>query len=320
MMRLLFILLLVSAALNARADDESHWQILQKAAVAAHALSYQGIFVCQSGGQAKSVQLKHLFDGQHEFARSVVLDGAPREMLNQNGNLVIYNQKNEKVIIEKRRGHHMFPAVLPIEISTIKQNYSLRTGQTERVAGRAVKTLLLEPKDQFRNRHQIWIDDEYGLILKFLTFNQRNDAIDNVAFSQINLFNTVDLDWFKPQIETNKHYVMEENSPTIDHNPSPHWQLKELPAGFSKIDQMVRKIPGKPIPVTHIVFSDGLASISLFIEQFSAGAKAKVRTGANMVGHTSVYVRTAGFLQITAVGEVPPVTTAHIANAVIFVE
>ncbi len=304
---------------NAQAEDSlSDWQILQKSAVAAHALSYEGIFVCQSGNQPKSVQIKHLFDGQQEYTRNIMLDGAPRELLSQNGDLVIYNPTNEKIVIEKRRGQNLFPAILPTNIESIKANYTLKMGNAERVAGRAVQVLQLEPKDQFRNRHQFWIDAEYGLILKSVTLNTTNQPIDSIAFNQINLFNTVDLDWFKPKIDTNKNYVMEENVTLSDSSNSPHWQLTALPAGFRKVDQRVLTVQGKSIPVTHLVFSDGLASVSLFIEPVRRGVKA--RTSAAMRGNTSVYARVTGFLQITALGEVPEVTTAHIANAVIFVK
>ncbi|MGB4812612.1 MAG: MucB/RseB C-terminal domain-containing protein [Methylophilaceae bacterium] len=314
--RFVFALLLTSTGFNVYADDASDWQILQKAAVAAHALSYQGVFICQSGSQTKSVEIKHLNDGQKEFARNIMLDGAPREVLSQDGEMIIYNPKQEKIIIEKRRGRNMFPAVLPTNIASIKENYTLHAGGIERVAGRQVQLLSLNPKDQYRNSHQLWIDSEYGLILKSVTLNKQNIAIDNIAFNQLSLFDTLDLDWFQPNIHANKKYVMED-SPPIDVNASPHWQLKALPAGFRKIDQMALNVQGRTIPVTQLLFSDGLASVSVFIEPVIEHQKP--RLGASMVGNTSVYSRVAGFLQITALGEVPEITTKQIANAVIFV-
>ena len=81
---------------------------------------------------------------------------------------------------------------------------------------------------------------------------------------------------------------------------------------------MARKVHGKSLPVTHVVFSDGLASVSLFIEPLVKGVKPRI--GQSVVGNTSFYSRVAGFLQITALREVPEVTTARIANAVVFVK
>ena len=320
-MRNILVLLFAFIAQHgfAAEDDEAAWQMLQKSAVAAHALSYQGIFVCNSGKQSRSVEIKHMFDGQNEYSRNVVLDGAPREVLSQDGNLVIYNPKNEKIVIEKRRGHNMFPAVLPKNLDRIKANYRLKMGGIERVAGRDAQVLLLTPKDQLRYQHHFWVDTEFGLILKSVILNHQNEAIDQIGFSQLNLFNTLNLDWFKPKIDANKDYVMEEENATdVDTSLSPHWMLKDLPAGYRKVEQMVRKVRGKDFPVTHVVFSDGLASVSLFIEPLAKDVKPK--TGASSVGNTNFYSRASGFLQVTSVGEVPAATTASIANAVVFVK
>ncbi|MDP2231192.1 MAG: MucB/RseB C-terminal domain-containing protein [Methylotenera sp.] len=320
MKRFVLACLLVGVTLSAKAaNDEDGWQILQKAAVAARALSYQGIFICQSGQNTKSVQIKHYFDGQNEFGHNVVLDGSPREVLSQGGDLVIYNQKNEKIVIEKRRGQNMFPAILPTNLDLVKVSYSVRTGDTERVANREALILFLEPKDNLRYSYRFWIDKEYGLILKSVMFNGRNQMMDSIAFNQLNLLNTVDLDWFKPRIDSKKSYVMEDEVPTkADNNVSPHWTLKELPAGYRKVDQMIRMVHGKSFPVTHVIFSDGLASVSLFIEPIAKGVKP--RSGNRVVGNTSFYSSVAGYLQITALGEVPEATVAQIANAVVFIK
>ena len=299
--------------------DEANWQILQKAALAAHALSYQGIFVCQSDQQSKSVQIKHFFDGQTEYARNVLLDGSPREVLSQGGDLIIYNPRNEKIVIEKRRGQNMFPAVLPTNLAAIKESYTLRTGEIERVAGRDAQILFLEPKDDLRYSYRFWVDTEYGLILKSVMFNKQNVMMDSMSFTQINLLNTVDLNWFKPKIDSKKNYVMEDDAPAqADYTTSPHWVLKDLPAGYRKVDQMLRMVRGKPLPVTHVVFSDGLASVSLFIEPVTNGVKP--RMGHSTVGNTSFYSSVAGYLQITVLGEVPEATVARIANSVVFVK
>jgi sigma-E factor negative regulatory protein RseB len=111
---------------------------------------------------------------------------------------------------------------------------------------------------------------------------------------------------------------MEDVNTIADKQDSPHWRLKGLPEGFVKVDQMMRAVKGKTWPVTHLIFSDGLASVSLFIEPLENGIKP--RTGRSLVGNTSFYANVAGNLQITVVGEVPEVTVAKIANAVVFVK
>lgn len=308
-----------AATLNLQAAaDDGTWQTLQKAAVAARALSYQGIFVCQSGQQSKSVQITHFFNGQGEYARNIVLDGTPREVFSQNNDLVIFSPKNQKIVVEKRRGQNMFPAILPTNLDAIKENYSLRPGEPERVAGRTAQVLILEPKDTLRYSYKFWIDTEYGLLLKSVMFNNRNEAMESIGFSQLALLTKVDLDWFQPKIDSKKSYVMEEEAAiTIAENATnADWSIKDLPTGYRKIDQMRRVVHGKPLPVTHLIFSDGLATVSLFIEPIAKTVKPKIIH--SIVGNTSFYTNTADGYQVTAVGEVPEATVAQIANAVNF--
>lgn len=319
MKRFVLACLIASSTLNVQAaNDEELWRVLQKAALAARALSYQGIFVYQTGQQSKSVQITHYFNGQGEFARNVVLDGSPREVFSQGGDLVIFSPRNEKVVIEKRRGQNMFPAILPTNLDAIKESYTLRAGEPERVADRLAQMLFLDPKDGLRYSYRFWIDTEYGLLLKSVMLNNRNEIMERIGFNQVSLLNTVDLDWFQPKIDNKKNYVMEvETDKTIaDNSASSDWSIKELPAGYRKVDQMKRMVHGKTLPVTHVIFSDGLASVSLFIEPVIKGMK--LRNGHKLVGNTSFYANVTDGHQITVVGEVPEATVAQIANAVIF--
>lgn len=312
--------LFASTVVNAASED-AMWQTLQKAAAAAHALSYQGIFVYQTGQQSKSVQITHFFNGSGEFARNVVLDGTPREVFSQGHDLVIFSPKNEKVVIEKRRGQNMFPAILPTNLNTVKTSYSLRAGEPERVAGRQAQIFFLEPKDNLRYSYKFWIDTEYGLLLKSVMFNSRNEMMDSIGFSQIGLLNSVDLDWFQPKIDNKKNYVMEDEVVTIiDNSVSKTWTIKDLPAGYHKVDQMIRMVHDKSVAVTHVIFSDGLSSVSLFIEPVTKpiSKNMKSKFGHGVIGNTSFYSSLHDNYQITVVGEVPEATVIKIANAVVF--
>lgn len=309
------------SSFNVQASEEESWQVLQKAAVAARALSYKGIFVCQTAKQVKSVEITHLYDGQNEFARNVVLDGTPREVLNQSGNVVIYNPRDGKIVIEKRRGQNMFPAILPIDLGSIKASYSLRSGENERVAGRPAQVLVLEPKDGLRYSYRFWIDTEYGLLLKSVMLNNRNEAMESIGFNQVALMNTVALDWFKPKIDHNKSYVMEQEPELmVDHGSPVDWEIKVLPAGYRKVDQMIRKVQGKQAPVTHVIFSDGLAFVSLFIEHVAKPSKDKpaLKNVLATTGNTSFYANVNNGHLVTVVGDVPEATVVQIANAVVF--
>jgi sigma-E factor negative regulatory protein RseB len=306
----------ISTPQQAFAGQDDAWLILEKASQAARELSYQGVFLYQSGNSAKSVQITHTNYGQGEYARMVVLDGAPREVLSQGAEVMIFNPKNEKVVIQKRRGQNMFPALLPSSMDVIKVSYQVRLGGQERVGGRDGQVVYLDPKDHLRYGYAFWTDREYGILLKSVTNNEHNDMLEQIAFSQLAMMTNQSLDWFKPNLDHNKPYVMEQPNPPVPATQVEHWLVGSLPVGYRKVDQLMLTVPGKPVPVTQLIYSDGLASVSLFIEPLIHGTPP--RMGHTTMGATNFYAEVNEGHQIIVVGEVPAATVAQFANAVSF--
>ena len=314
MKRLVLACLLAMQVSFAYAEDP--WRLLQKAADAARELSYRGIFVYQSGNNARSVEITHMNYGQGEYARSVVLDGSPREVLSQGSDVVIYTPLNEKVVITKRRAQNLFPALLPPQMEGLKASYEARLGGQERVGGREGQVVFLKPRDQYRYGYKFWADIEYGLLLKSVTFNEKEELVEQITFTQLTLMNTQNMDWFQPNVDPAKHYIMEEEQVAITQADVSNMQMGQLPTGYKKIDQVKRKVPGKQVPVTHLIYSDGLACVSLFIEPVNK--KRQPKLGGHTLGSTNFYTQVSGGYQVVAVGEVPAATVAQMANAVKF--
>lgn len=319
MMRGLLACLLAGHFAVALAGPESAdapWQLLDKAAHAARELSYKGIFVYRSGTTTSTAEITHMNSGQGEYARVVILDGQPREVLSQGSDIVIFSPRNEKVVIEKRRGKNLFPALLPANLDIIKASYQARISGAERVAGREGVLVLLEPRDNYRYGYQLLTDREYGLLLKAVTLNQQNEAIEQIAFSQLGLIDVSDMDWFQPRIEPGKPYVMEDEIPASLEDEPERWHVGTLPAGYRQVDHIRLRVPGKTAPVNQLIFSDGLSSVSLFIEPLAKGTRPKV--GRAAMGPTNFYANVTNGYQIMVVGEVPQTTVAQIANSVDF--
>ncbi len=319
-MKRLFLACLIASHFSlAVADSETQsdpWELLDKAAHAARDLSYKGIFTYQSGTNSRSIEITHMNAGQGEYSRVVMLDGLPREVLSQGSDIVIFSPRNEKVVIEKRRGKNLFPALLPVNLDLVKVSYQARVTGQERIAGREGVIVLLEPRDNYRYSYKLLTDKEYGLLLKATTLNQQNEVIEQMIFSQLNLLNTHDMEWFQPKVDPRKPYVMEEEALSSAAGETISWKLGQLPAGYKQIDHIRRVVPGKATPVNQLIFSDGLSSVSLFIEPLTKGVRPKV--GHTMVGPTNFYANVNGGYQIVVVGEVPQATVSQIANSVSF--
>lgn len=293
--------------------DEDLWQVLQKTASAARELNYQGLFVYHNGVTIRSVQITHMNEAGREFTRNVVLDGRPREVFSEGDDIVIFNAKNDKIVIEKRRGQNLFPAMLPTQLQQLRQSYRLKLVGSERVAGRMAQIIDLIPNDNLRYHYRIWSDTEYGLLLKMSMMDVQHHTLEQIGFNQVAMLQTRDLDWFQPKIDATKPYVMDDTT-EINHIQD-NLVVPNLPAGYRKIDQIQLHVPGKA-SVQQLIFSDGLASVSLFVEPIVKGMQPRI--GKKNMGSTNICAHVLNGYQLVVVGEVPSQTVEQIAQQVTF--
>jgi len=321
MFRALLVLVLAFVSVNSYAAADA-WFVLQKSAYASRELNYQGVFVYQNGKQTRSVQITHMNNAGQEFTRNVVLDNSissgqvkqPREVYSQGKDIVILRPQNQKMVIEKRRGQNLFPAMLPTDLVTIKTNYIARLGGLEYVAGREAQIVELVPNDAFRYSYKIWADTEYGLLLKMTLIDSKNQTLEHIEFNQLSMLNSQDENWFKPRIDVKKSYVLEDA--TVVNQITNDWIVTDPPVGYLKVDHRALVVSGKTAPVDQIIFSDGIASISLFIEPLTKGMHPKM--GHMQIGSTNICANVIDGYQVTVVGEVPAATVMQIAKAVSF--
>ncbi len=312
MQRLLFSLLFIFLNASAYALDDP-WMQIEKASQAARQLSYKGIFVYQNYQEVRSIEITHLNNGNEEFARIVSLDGPPRELLSRGDNVVVFNPNKENVFIQKRQGQNLFPAILPSNINIVKSSYNLRFGDHERIGGREAQIVYLDPRDEYRYPYKLWLDKEFGLLLKMMILDHHQKIIEQASFNQVALFASQDLNWFKPSIDTQKKYLMDEAPENITSNEK-YCVISNLPAGFREVSHVTRMMGRQPQLVHQWIFSDGLSSVSLFVNPIPKGQKSRV--GEMQVGSAHIFARVMNGNQITVVGEVPPVTIQKISNSI----
>lgn len=328
MFRILSAILLTSIGLagfsNTSLATEDAWLVLQKAAFAARELNYQGIFVYQNGNQARSVQITHMNNAGQELTRNMVFDSQivdkktqtkqPREVFSQGSDIVIFHPKNDKVIIEKRRGQNLFPAMLPVNLQSLKVSYEARIGVLDYVAGRQAQIIELIPKDAYRYSYKIWTDTEFGLLVKMTLLNDKSETLEQITFQELSMLNSHDLNWFQPSIDLSKKYEMEDVA--LLNRVHTNWIVAELPPGYIKVDHIEFVSNGKSAPVNQMIFSDGIASVSLFIEPIVKGKRPKM--GHHLIGSTHICANVVEGYQVMVVGEVPLATVQQIAKAVSF--
>lgn len=290
---------------------------LQRIANAARQLNYTGVFVYQAGDVTETSRIIHMVDGGVEVEKLETLDGPPREIIRRNDELVTYHPETRTVRAEKRRGTRTFPALLPEQLNAIAEHYELRKGEVERVAGFDAQVLHLEPRDQYRYGHKLWAEAGSGLLLKAKMIGERHQPIEQFAFTQLSIGATIARKQLEPRYAADASGWRSER---FSSNEAPvsesGWTLKAPAPGFRKVLEMRRsREGGVGAGLTHIVFSDGLASVSVFIEP--AAPRQKLVEGLVQQGAINIYSRGLGDHRVTVLGETPAATVMLIANSLV---
>ncbi len=296
-----------------RADDAGAF--LARAANAARQLNYIGTIVFQHGGRVETSRLTHLNDGGVELEKLVNLDGPAREVIRSAGEVRCYYPDAKIVRVEPRTFRNVFPSLSREQQQVLTQFYDFRRGETGRVAGLEAQTYVFEPRDGLRYGHRFWVDVATGLLLKARIVDEKGEAVEQFAFTDLAIGVRIDRDMVKPSwAGTPADWQLKQGGSAGDAVPhDTGWVVNRVPPGFAKISEGFRMLRGKREPVAHLVFSDGLVAVSVFVEPLST---APSHAGFMQQGGLNVYTLRLGDHLVTVLGETPARTVQQIAYSV----
>ncbi len=291
-------------------------QLLRKISFAAHQLTYQGTFIFQRDAQIESTRIYHLADQSGEHGRLISLDGPAREIICNGDEMQFYYPDARSMMVERqavaRRG---FPALLPEQLQTLSDNYQVEEDGQERLAGYDSHILLLNPKDGYRYGHKLWVEAATNLLLKAAMVSDENRVIEQFAFTSIKIGGPFDRALLRATLPV-KAPPLHNDRPAGGDVIQSGWEVDNLPSGFGKIAEMRRMFRGKAYPVTHLVYSDGIVAVSVFIEPLQPGARPM--SGVARQGAVNLYVHPENQYQVTVVGETPEITVRQIGDSVVY--
>lgn len=293
--------------------DAQALQWLQRIHTATQKLSYAGTFVYQHRDQMETSKIARYVDASGAYERLESLGGTPREIIRSRDQVTCYLPESMTVKIDKQVADRSFPSVLPVQVKELAENYSIRKGEVERVAGYDCQVIVFTPRDKMRYGHKLWADVGTGMLVRAKTFDERNNPIETFEFTQLQIGN-VDRAMVRSRFAAKGKDWKVENSAAQDVSlGSQGWTMRATPPGFRKIGEMRRTLGGTA-GVGHIVLSDGLAAVSVFIEPLAN--RQSEAAGLARQGAINVYTRRLGEHWITVVGETPPDSVKYFANAI----
>ena len=301
-------LALISGAVQAQAPETLAW--LRKMQDAAQKLSYTGTFVYQNAGRSETSRITRFVEASGgDIEKLEVMDGVPREIVRTKDTVRCYLPGARLVKVD-RRTERGFPALLPERISAVARNYDISLGETRRIAGYDCQAVVLTPKDNLRYGYRLYADSASGMLLRAVTFDASGEQIEQFMFTQL-VIGGVTRDMVKPRHASRNWRVEDAEAAPARANG---WGLSSELPGFHKVVELKRRLSDSR-PAAQMVYSDGLAAVSVFIEAVE-GRPEPVRPGLASMGAIHMYTREVANHVVTVVGEAPAASVQRIANAV----
>jgi sigma-E factor negative regulatory protein RseB len=283
--------------------------------------SYVGTLVQSSGGTSggiNSARIWYACDGQNQVERVEALTGAPRSSIRKDDKLVTFVPETKLVRMETREsmaGSGNFTDILKPGDNSIAEFYTVKSLGAERIAGHEAEVVQLSPRDSLRYGYRLWTERKTALVLKIQTLDASGAVLEQAAFSELQLDAPVKMSKLKAMMKPQEGWRVEQSDVVKTTAAAEGWHLKANVPGFKPVSCHKRGASTQAAQDDTVqwVFSDGLATVSLFVQPFDKARH--TQEGIAAMGATHSLFRRMNEYFLTAVGEVPPSTLRSFANA-----
>jgi len=311
---LLFLIAASVSSLAFAGDSSQAREWLERMTTAMSQMSYQGTFVYVRDGKVETMRITHLTDDEGVRERIYSVSGPHREVIRDRKGVRCVLEDSASVVEDQVVSSSYFPELPLSIIDGDASGYRLETGGEARIAGHIARRVSISPEDNYRYGYDFWLEEQTGLLLKWVLYDTKHKPLAKLVFTDFAMGSAIDLD--EIESDSNPEDFVEMSTFSLEKavvtQSSPRWQPAKLPPGFHLASH--NRKTGSEGVYEHMVYSDGLAAVSVYVEQQGSGAV--VKQGVSQLGTNHAYTRKQGALQITVIGEVPPITVKSIANEI----
>jgi sigma-E factor negative regulatory protein RseB len=307
--------LLLCVLLSGQATAQGAREWLERMNRAVDELNYRGTFVHVLDGTAETMHIVHRNAQGQSGERIVSLDGAGGEFVRQGGRVQGIFPDRRVVVLESRSDLSPLVAALPSTTDELEPHYEINLGGSARVADRPVQVLEIKPLDEFRYGYMLWLDQDTAMPLQSTLIDEQGKVVEQILFTDIEILADIPASELEPTIDTTGFTTLRAPEATSLAAEIP-WRAATVPGGFKLSFATQSPMAGSDTPVEHLVYSDGLATVSVFIE--APATNTDVRDGFSTAGSTNAYTLTLNDgRKATAIGEVPRQTVRTIASSLV---
>ena len=275
--------------------------LVESAERAQTSAEFSGRFVVIQGEQIQSFSVARAIDPdrpQIHRERVQLLNGPSQEIERHTGSATCIFSADGVLLNAGLPDRPLLP--MP-GVITRSRHYALRDLGEDRVAGFLVRGIEMTPLDQMRYRHQFWLEPRTGLLLRSLTADSEGRAVAQMMFTQLEV-GRPGISWrenLPPAAES-------QAGPAV----GPRTMVEaDIPIGF----ELVRSERTAGDRSRYQVYSDGLASFSIYVEPIDPSARQL--DGPATRGPLNLYGVTLDSLHVTVVGEIPAEAAERLARS-----
>jgi sigma-E factor negative regulatory protein RseB len=283
---------------------------LNRMAAAVQRTSYEGTVIRIRNGEAEAIKVVHTISDGIVHEKVVSQEGDGLEIIRKGNEVHCILPDSRSVLVDEWDDRSTLFSTLPSSDVRFGNEYDVSVVRKERVAGRQAVLVAIRPHDDYRFGHRIWLDTETAFPLQTQLIDTDGTPIEQVKFADINLSRSIDPDMLSPSVDISSFRWVDQAPRHANHAINTPWRAAELPRGFRAVATHGETMPGGTEVTTHILYSDGLANVSVFI----APAGESMEEGALEIGGSSSYSTVIEGHRVTAVGEVPTMTLEQIAT------
>lgn len=292
--------------------------LLQNMVQAMGSLNYIGEFIHVTDSKLEAMRIVHSASSEGEFERLTSLNGEAREIFRNDEQLICIWPGSNSLIVSSAKDRETIPRI-DAEILQSEFYQSVHEG-FDRVAGRDVHVISMSPVDKFRYGHRFWIDTESNMLLRMTLLDESGAALDQFMFTSIEYPDAIDSSIFDAGDAENA-FELPDDKPVqspADALPldGPAVSFNSLPGGYHKVAETYDPMPISDTPISHVTITDGMASVSVYVEYSAKLELYESSFGMSSMGAVNAYTRLEGNTLVTVVGEVPAAVIENISMAV----
>ena len=287
--------------------EPNQWLLRMTNAV--ESISYEGTVIRIANGKAEALKVTHTIADGVIREKLVSQEGDGLEII-RNGNEVHCILPDRKsVLVEEWNDQSTLFSTLPSSDVRFGNEYDVAIVREERIAGHKTVLIAIRPHDEYRFGHRVWLDLGTGFPLQTQLIDADGSALEQVKFAEITLNKTILASDLAPSFSTDNFKWYKQPSRKVTTIVDSAWVSDDLPAGFRLVSTHEEQLPSSEKMVTHMLFSDGLATVSVFVTVHDGNFFAP----KSNVGASYSFSRLVDEFRVTAVGEVPAATVERIA-------